>query len=135
MVKLYRLLVKGTKDYEDFSLKADSLETQDVLRKLALTSHQFASALYNKLQSLSALPVIESEVSVPAADQKISAFENVGFDFLAEAEKAIITAYREVLHEPFIDSGLRQMIHFQLSETLYLFMHLKLMNLSRLKIH
>ncbi len=56
--------------------------------------------------------------------------DNYVFDLCRLSEKEVIKAYRNVLNEPFLTSGIKDMIRYQLNGMLCAFQQLRLLNAS-----
>jgi hypothetical protein len=131
---LYLLLRQGKKEYEKVAINISDKELRRTVLTLAQENNQYSCELSSQIESLGGLApkenLSESEhegtINILNNDNEVLAFCKMN-------EKKMVNAYREILNEPFLYEGLREIVHYQLNGTLCAFMQLKLLN--SLKFH
>lgn len=137
--RLFRLMdiLKNEKEkYEQASLTIHDKQFKQNISILAQENSQYVSELTSQLQSLGVYDCIDSPEKIEAAGKHLSISEvnsdttsaNLNIlEFCKDSEKKMISAYREVLNEPYLLEGLRAIIRRQLNGIMYAFLKLKLL--------
>lgn len=131
---LYVLLQQGKKEYEQVAINISDKELRRTVLALAQENNQYSCELSSQIESLGGVVLKEntdefeykSIINIFNNDNEIVAFCKMN-------EKKMVAAYREVLNEPFLYEGLREIVRYQLNGILCEFMQLKLLN--SLKCH
>lgn len=121
--------------YEQASLSIQDKQFQQNISILAQENNQYVSELTSQLQSLGVYDCIDSPEKLEAVEKLPSVSEvedqpnaNISIlQFCKDSEKKMISAYREVLNEPYLLEGLRETIRRQLNGIMYAFLKLKLL--------
>lgn len=131
---LCRLLWKEKKVYEKVASTIPDKELCRTILTLAQESNQYACELSSQIQTLGGAPQQE-EICEPEMEVEMKIFhdETEMLTFCKENEQMMVSAYREILNEPYLYEGLRKMIRYQLNGILCAFMQIKL--LDSLKLH
>lgn len=136
--RLFRLMdiLKNEKvKYEQASLTIHDKQFKQNISILAQENSQYVSELTSQLQSLGVYDCIDSPEkiedsvnlsSISDVDDQPETNFNI-LQFCKNSEKKMITAYREVLNEPYLLEGLRATIRRQLNGIMYAFLKLKLL--------
>jgi uncharacterized protein (TIGR02284 family) len=134
---LINKLIEAKNIFEKLASTFKNNELGQSVISIAQESKQYAIELNSQLQSLGAekrlTPEIEDLQHVNAAGEKqwmIHDTEKDALKFCANHEDYIVKAYREVLHEPFLQEGIKKMVRYQLNGILFAFSRLKLLNAS-----
>ena len=133
--RLCNLLWKGTKEYERLYEGIADKELRNTILTLAQESNQYAFELHSQLLTLGG--TLERLEADEIENIKPVVFNNEDelLTFCSTSEKQMVSAYREVLNESFLNEGLRKMISYQLNGILCSFMQLKLLNSLMIKMY
>jgi uncharacterized protein (TIGR02284 family) len=121
--------------YEQASLTIHDKQFKQNISILAQENSQYVSELTSQLKSLGVYDCIDAPEKA-AADKPpfvstISSDETNAnmtiLQFCKDSEKKMISAYRDVLNEPYLFEGLRTIIRRQLNGIMYAFLQLKLL--------
>lgn len=131
---LCRLLWKEKKVYEKVAATIPDKELCRTILTLAQESNQYACELSSQIQTLGGAAQ-QDEIWEPEMEIETQIFhdETEMLTFCKENEQRMVSAYREILNEPYLYEGLRKMIRYQLNGILCAFMQIKL--LDSLKLH
>lgn len=137
--KLLRLLDLHKIEKEKFERAAYAVtnrQYRDTICNLAQESNQYICELASQLRSLGVEADIGHHTGItdvgyhtePAvfSEPNIKSSLNI-FQSCKESEKLMISAYREMLNEPFLAEGLRALMRYQLNGIMYTFLRLKLL--------
>lgn len=139
---LMDILRNEKEKYERASLTIEDKQLKQNIHILALENNQYVCELTSQLKSLGAYECIEKnelkndvDVSTGTAEQNQPLLNVNVLQFCKDSEKKMISAYREVLNEPFLAEGLRTLIRTQLNGIMYAFLQLKLLQDTRYAPH
>jgi len=136
---LMRILRNEKEKYERASLTIQDRQLKQNIGILAQENNQYVCELTSQLKSMGVYECIDNENANDADPEKADiTFEDEqpssGIRILQlckESEKKMISAYREVLNEPYLVEGLRTLIRRQLNGIMYAFLQLKLLQDTR----
>ena len=125
---------------EQASLTIHDKQFRQNISILAQENGQYVSELTSQLKSLGVYDCIDAPEKTSAADKQ-PLMPAIGSDetninvtilqFCKDSEKKMISAYRDVLNEPYLFEGLRTIIRRQLNGIMYAFLQLKLLEGTR----
>ncbi len=138
--KLMDILRHEKEKYEQASLAIHDKQFKQNISILAQENGQYVSELTSQLKSLGVYECIDAPEKASAADKQ-PLMPAIGSDetninvtilqFCKDSEKKMISAYRDVLNEPYLFEGLRTTIRRQLNGIMYAFLQLKLLEGTR----
>ena len=123
--------------YEQASLTIHDKQFKQNISILAQENSQYVSELTSQLKSVGVYDCIDAPEK--AATDRQPLVSDIGSDetnvnmnmtilqFCKDSEKKMISAYRDVLNEPYLFEGLRTIIRRQLNGIMYAFLQLKLL--------
>ena len=134
MEKLYHLLEilkEGKSQFEKIGASQSDKHFRRTITTLAQESNQYACEILAQIKTLGGDCSMEMNVDSRRAPAPmmpaIFKDDNEVLFFCTESEKNIIRAYREVLNEPYLMEGLRNMVRYQLNGIMCAFLQLKLL--------
>jgi len=121
--------------YEQASLTIHDKQFKQNISILAQENSQYVSELTSQLKSLGVYDCIDAPEKAVADKQPVVPDINSDevnanmtiLQFCKDSEKKMISAYRDVLNEPYLFEGLRTIIRRQLNGIMYAFLQLKLL--------
>jgi uncharacterized protein (TIGR02284 family) len=121
--------------YEQASLTIHDKQFKQNISILAQENSQYVAELTSQLKSLGVYDCIDApEKAVTDRQPLVSALNSdetnanmTILQFCKDSEKKMISAYRDVLNEPYLFEGLRTIIRRQLNGIMYAFLQLKLL--------
>jgi len=133
---LFKLLKERQAEYEAFACNLKDKQLKRTVLWLAQEANQYANELWSQIESMGGrlrqlydkgteppmVPIPDSTLMMAREDEILKSCE--------VSEKKLITAYRNILNEPFLHDNLRKLIRCQLNGITYAFMQLKLLNIS-----
>jgi len=138
--KLIRLLDLHREEKQKFERAAFSVtdrQYRDTICNLAQESNQYICELTSQLRSLGVEMDIEQHANatsinhlyaVHAIPSESGNHSNLSvFQSCKDSEKLMISAYRDMLNEPFLVEGVRALMRSQLNGIMYAFLQLKLL--------
>jgi hypothetical protein len=131
LTRLLNLLRDEKRKYEHIAETISDKEFKRTVISLAQESNQYACELSSQIQSLDGdipLEHFPDEKIYPVLDIGSPNTEKEVLFFCRESEKNMITAYREILNEPYLMEGVRKVIRYQLNGIMYAFLQLKLLS-------
>ena len=134
--ELCDFLFKEKKEYEQIAFTIPNKEFRRVILTLALQSNQYAHEITSQIQILGGKSLIllehfeDRDSFGPVAGTENLPEEKEVLTFCELKEKKMISTYREILNEPYLYEGLREMIRYQLNGILCTFVQLKLLHVS-----
>lgn len=140
---LMDILRNEKEKYERASLTIEDKQLKQNINILALENNQYVCELTSQLKSLGAYECIETDgvkndtvdTSVIMTEEEQPLLNISVLQFCKDSEKKMISAYREVLNEPYLAEGLRTLIRRQLNGIMYAFLQLKLLQDTRYSPH
>ncbi|PWT98166.1 MAG: hypothetical protein C5B52_12720 [Bacteroidetes bacterium] len=131
LTRLLTLLKQEKRKYEQIAEGISDKEFRRTVICLAQESNQYACELSSQIHTLNGQMPIDrfpEEEEVLVMETEPSGNEKDVLFFCRESEKNMITAYREILNEPFLLEGVRKVIRYQLNGIMYAFLQLKLLS-------
>jgi len=134
--QLMDILKNEKKKYEQACLTIHDKQFKYNISILAQENGQYVSELASHLKSLGVYDCIDAPEKAVDAEKLplVSAISNnetnvnvTILQFCKDSEKKMISAYRNVLNEPYLLEGLRTIIRRQLNGIMYAFLQLKLL--------
>ena len=128
---LFNLLRQEKRKYEQIAENISDKEFRATVIGLAQESNQYACELSSQIHCLNGdMPVDKypGELGEQALENRSGCSENELLCYCKDSEKHMISAYREILNEPFLLEGVRKVIRYQLNGILYAFLQLKLLS-------
>jgi uncharacterized protein (TIGR02284 family) len=133
-------LIEAKNIFEKLASNFKNKELGQSVIGIAQESRQYATELSSQIQSLGGekrashdIDDLEHTKTAVEKEWMIQDQEKDALQFCAHHEDSIVKAYREVLHEPFLQEGIRKMVRYQLNGILFAFSRLKLLNASLTK--
>ena len=133
---LHNLLQEVKKKYEDVATYIRDKQLQRTVISLAQESNQYASELASMIKTLGGEMIHSSDyakiVRQPehSSSTNILDYEKEILGICAACEKKMISAYREILNEPYLYEGIRNLIRSQFNGVLCAFLQVKLLSSS-----
>lgn len=129
---LLHLLKMDKEKYERAAFSVANRQFRYAISILAQENNQYQCELVSQLNILGANVETEPAESTGKADDRMpdQALPVQILQSCRESEKQIINAYRKILNEPYLTTGVRALIRTQLNGILYAFLQLKLLNIS-----
>ena len=134
---LFKLLKERQLEFEAFASKLKDKQLKRTVLLLAQEANQYANELWSQIESMGGKlrQMYEPEIAMTEVKYMpeltlMIADEIEILKSCEVSEKKMITAYRNVLNEPFLHDNLRKLIRCQLNGLTYAFMQLKLLNTS-----
>jgi len=134
---LFKLLKERQLEFETFASKLKDKQLKRTVLLLAQEANQYANELWSQIESMGGKlrqmyepEIAMAEVKYMPALTLMIADEVEILKSCEVSEKKMITAYRNILNEPFLHDNLRKLIRCQLNGLTYAFMQLKLLNTS-----
>jgi len=133
--QLFNILQEGRNKYEKVAAAIENKELQRTVVGLAMESNQYAVELSSQIQCLGG----DIKEWIERSKPKISFVRNEQYSLKDETailemcevnEKKMINTYRDILKEPFLVNGLRNMIEYQLNGLMGALLQLKLLHTS-----
>ena len=131
LTRLLTLLKQEKRKYEQIAEGISDKEFRRTVICLAQESNQYACELSSQIHTLNGQMPIDKfpeEEDVLVMEAEPPGNEKEALFFCRESEKNMITAYREILNEPFLMEGVRKVIRYQLNGIMYAFLQLKLLS-------
>ena len=128
---LSSLLKERKTEYEAFAGKLENKELKRTVLTLAQETNQYSIELSSQLETMGGRPGTVTETADGIDADKIMVSEEKDILKSCElSEQKMITAYRNILNEPFLHENLRSLIRSQLNGLTFAFVQLKLLNTS-----
>ena len=133
--QLFAVLNKGKINYEQIATKIKDKDLHRTVIWLAQENNQYAYELACQIKTMGGHTESNVEhVIQPREDDHLGfnpqKTDKEIFALCAHNEKEVIKAYRKVLNEPFLTTGIKNMIRYQLNGLLCAFQRLRLLNAS-----
>jgi hypothetical protein len=136
---LFQLLKERKVEYESFAGKVEDKQLKRTVLSLAQETNQYAIELESQIETMAGArkqTELKNNGDKTLLLQKSTVMFSREDDILTSceiSESKMITAYRNILNEPFLHDNLRKLIRCQLNGLIYAFMQLKLLNASMYK--
>ena len=128
---LSSLLKERKTEYEAFAGKLEDKELKRTVLTLAQETNQYSIELSSQLETMGGRPGTVTETADGIDADKIMVSEEKDILKSCElSEQKMMTAYRNILNEPFLHENLRSLIRSQLNGLTFAFVQLKLLNTS-----
>lgn len=128
---LSSLLKERKTEYEAFAGKLENKELKRTVLTLAQETNQYSIELSSQLETMGGRPGTVTETADGIDADKIMVSEEKDILKSCElSEQKMMTAYRNILNEPFLHENLRSLIRSQLNGLTFAFVQLKLLNTS-----
>lgn len=129
------ILNKGKTNYEHIATQIKDKDLHRTIIWLAQENNQYASELSCQIESMgghleSGIPANIEQPREDDLEFNPQKTDKDIFALCAHNEKEVIKAYRKVLNEPFLTTGIKNMIRYQLNGLLCAFQQLRLLNAS-----
>ena len=124
--RLYQLLIRDKKIFEQVAGQIKDNALRCTILSLAQQSNQYAAELFSLMES--------ARTPVKLTDQPVNNTNNILPDenrvlaFCNSSERKLVMAYRKILKESVLYTGLQKMMGYQLDGLLAASMQLKLLN-------
>jgi len=133
---LHSLLQEVKKKYEDVATYIRDKQLQRTVITLAQESNQYACELSSMIKTLGGEMIQSGDYAKivrqpePTNNGNVLEYEKEILSICAACEKKMISAYREILNEPYLYDGVRNLIRSQFNGVLCAFLQVKLLNNS-----
>ena len=129
LISLFQLFRERKTEYEAFAYKVDDRQLKQTVVSLSQETNQYATELSSQIQTMGGNlePVKSGKAYSNPGNIMVTGLHDI-LKSCELSEQKMITAYRSILNEPFLNINLRKLIRYQLNGLMFAFLKLKLLN-------
>lgn len=124
---LLTLLTEHRTEFEQFAQQVYDRGSRDSILELAQECNQYAHELLSLFETMASRIIQENTITIQEPVELMQD-ERAVLNSCQVSEQKIITAYRRLLNEPYLDENLRNLLRNQLQGLTCAFMKIKLLN-------